>query len=321
MAKYAIITSFLGELRDRFCLYNTPRSIAEKLETAAGIPGITGVEMIYPYDFQDFDPVASALRRLNLGVAAVNINVKGEREFIAGSLTSSDPDIRAKAVRFLHEGMDAAAALGCDKVTVCPLSDGYDYAFQADYAGDWRRLRDAFGEAAARRPEIMLCLEYKPNETRVRSTLSDAHATILLIRELGSPNLGITVDLGHALYAGETPARTLSMLTHYGIRPYIHLNDNYRNWDWDLMPGSVNIWDTLEFLWTANAIGYDDWFTFDVFPSRMDPAACFAVSAKMLTALQGIAHTLDPAELNEYRSRGDTPGLIGYVWRRAGLLS
>lgn len=323
MAKISVITSFLGELRDRFCLYNQQRSIVEKLEAAAAIKGMDGVEVVYPYDFQDAGLVAETLRRLGLGVAAVNVNIKGEREFAAGSLTAQDPGVRRRAVDIIKGGLDAAARLGCGRISVCPLSDGHEYAFQHDYQDSWRRMRDCLGEAAAHRPEITLSMEYKPSETRVFSTLAGVSNAVLMIKEIGLPNLGVTVDVGHSLYGGESPAQSLALLYHHGVKPYIHVNDNYRNWDWDLMAGTVNFWDLLEFIWTAVANGYEDWWTFDVFPARMDPEACFTSSVRMLKAMFAMAGRIDPQELQHLRQADPReramPRIMEYIWQAAGI--
>ena len=323
MAKFSVITGFLGELRDRFCLYNKPRSIVEKLEAAAAIKGIDGLELVYPYDLQDADLVAATLRRLGLGVAAVNVNVKGEPEFASGSLTAPESEIRRKAGEIIKGGMDAAARLGCNRITVCPLSDGHEYPFHHDYQEEWRLMKECLAEAAAHRHEVTVSLEYKPSETRVFSTLAGAPGAILMVKEIGLPNLGVTVDVGHSLYAGESPAQSLALLYHHGIKPYIHVNDNYRNWDWDLIAGAVNLWDLVEFIWTAQHYGYDDWWTFDVFPARMDPDVCFAVSARMLQAMFAMADRIDPQELQRLRQaeprERSVPRILEYVWRAAGI--
>ncbi len=51
----------------------------------------------------------------------------------------------------------------------------------------------------------------------------------------------------------------------------VHINDNYRNWDWDLMPGTVNFWDWLEIMLVLDEVGYDGWLVSDVYPARTDP--------------------------------------------------
>ena len=46
--KHALIVAFFGSFRDRFCEYQRPLSIREKLERAARVTGVEGVEIIYP---------------------------------------------------------------------------------------------------------------------------------------------------------------------------------------------------------------------------------------------------------------------------------
>jgi xylose isomerase len=62
----------------------------------------------------------------------------------------------------------------------------------------------------------------------------------------------------------------------------VHINDNYRNWDWDLMPGTVNYWDWLETLLVLEEVGYDGWLVSDVFPSRTDPVETFSASYRTI---------------------------------------
>lgn len=130
--KQAIITAFMGQLRDRFCEYNVARTPEEKIAAVASVEGAHGVEIIFPYECEDFEGVKATLKKHNLGVAAVNVNIKAEPEFAAGSSSANEKALRDKAIQFIRDGMDAAAELGADKVTCCPLSDGYDYLFQAN---------------------------------------------------------------------------------------------------------------------------------------------------------------------------------------------
>ena len=88
-----------------------------------------------------------------MNIAAINVNVKAEPEFRNGGLTSHNKEIRDKAVRFIKEAKDFAAAVGADKVTCCPLGDGYEFAFQYDYAQAWKYLVETFGEAGRYKPK------------------------------------------------------------------------------------------------------------------------------------------------------------------------
>ncbi|MCG8478208.1 MAG: sugar phosphate isomerase/epimerase, partial [Spirochaetales bacterium] len=166
MFKYAIITGFLGETKDRFHIYNAPLSLEEKFRQVASIPHYSAVEVVYPYEVGPAKEVLATAEAAGVSFAAVNVNIKGEPEFVSGSVTSPDPEIRAKAVRFIREAKDYAHEVGAPRVTCCPLGDGFEFVFQEDYRSAWTRLVDCFGEAAEYRPEIPLVIEYKPKETR-----------------------------------------------------------------------------------------------------------------------------------------------------------
>jgi len=132
MLKLAVITSFLSRTKDRFHEYNQPIGLEEKFELITRIEGTTGVEIVYPYEVADPAATRAMAAKHRIGFAAINVNVKAEPEFRQGGLTSPDPAVRAKAVRFIKESKDFAEQVGADKVTCCPLGDGYEFSFQSD---------------------------------------------------------------------------------------------------------------------------------------------------------------------------------------------
>lgn len=294
--KHAIITSFLGKLKDRFCEYQEPRTLEQKFEIMARIPGATGSEVVHPYEVPSPEELLSQLARFRFSVSAVNVNIKLDPIFQAGALTNPDPAVRKRAVQMIHAAKDYAAAIGADKVTCCPLSDGYDYSFQADYGKAWDRLVGAVRDAAAHRPEVPLFLEYKPSETRVHCTLDSAAKTLLLIGAAKAENLGVTLDIGHSIYGGETPAEAIALCAGSGVRYYVHINDNNGKWDWDLMAGTCNLWSYVEVLYYLKRYGYDGWITSDTSPVRIDPIECFAYNIRVT---QRIWDWLDEIDLNE----------------------
>ena len=226
------------------------------------------------------DEVRETLTRLGLSVSAVNVNVKSDPEFIKGSITSPDSGIRAKAVEYLKSAKDAAAALDAERITCCPLSDGYDYPFQVHYASAWERMIQVVGEVASYRPEITFHLEYKPFETRVHNLLSSAARTILLCQAAGGKNLGVTIDIGHSTFGGEPPADSLMQVAAAGLPFYVHTNDNNGKLDWDLISGSCNVWEFAEFLFYLKELDYDGWITADVAPFRQDASEIFALNVR-----------------------------------------
>ncbi len=89
MVKMGIITGFLGQTKDRFHVYNEPKNVEEKFALMAKIKGYDGVEIVYPYEVNDAALTRDLLKKYRLKVAAVNVNVKAEPEFLNGGLTSN----------------------------------------------------------------------------------------------------------------------------------------------------------------------------------------------------------------------------------------
>ncbi len=291
--KQAIISAFLGRLRDRFCEYQQPLTIAQKLEAMARIPGVAGAEVVYPYEVDPPEQMRVNLERCGLEVSAVNVNIKADPAFVSGSLSSPDPAVRAKAVELMKGAKDYAHALGVSQVTCCPLSDGYDYSFHTHYTRAWERMVDCVREAAAHRPEITLLMEYKPSETRVHCLLDSAAKGLLLCQAAGEANVGVTIDVGHSIYGGETPAEAVAHVAMSGRPYYVHINDNNGKWDWDLMAGSCNLWAYVEILFYLKEFSYDGWITSDTSPVRQDPVETFAFNVRFTERIWKWLDTID----------------------------
>jgi xylose isomerase len=180
------------------------------------------------------------------------------------------------------------------------LSDGHDYAFHIHFGSAWERMVEVVKAAAGYRPEIALHLEYKPWETRSQNLLNSAAKTVLLCEAAGRDGLGVTVDIGHSTFGGETPAQSLMLVAACGYPYYVHTNDNNGRADWDLVAGSCNLWEYAEFLFYLKELGYEGWITSDVAPVRQDPAEIFALNARVT---QRIWEWLDEVDREEIRQR------------------
>lgn len=305
MLKLAVITSFLGRTRDRFHEYNEPKTIEEKFEMVTRIEGANGVEVVYPYEVGDPATTKALAEKHRIGFAAVNVNVKAEPEFRNGGLTSPDGAVRAKAVRFIKEAKDFAERIGADKVTCCPLGDGYEFSFQSDYRRDWKYLAETFGEAAAYKRAIPLFIEYKPAETRGACFLSNASRTLLLIRDIGVRELGVTLDFGHTVWAGVNAAEELVILAESGQPYYIHINDNDGKWDWDYFCGTKHLLEYAEFLWYLRRYGYQDFLTSDTSPTRWDIRGTFEANNRITLKLWDRLGELEAKGLSKLVGSGD----------------
>jgi xylose isomerase len=305
MLKMAIITGFLSQTKDRFHEYNTPLSLDEKFKLMSQMAGYSGVEIVFPYEANDVETTRAALARHNLGVAAVNVNVKAEPEFRNGGLTSTDSAIRAKAVDFIKQAKNFAKDIGADKVTCCPLGDGYEFAFQYDYALAWKHLVETFGEAAAHEPSIPLFVEYKPSETRGHCFVDTAAKALCLLNDIKVPNMGVTLDFGHSMYGNENPAEAVTLLANSPYKTYVHVNDNDGKWDWDYFCGTKHFLEYVEFLYYLKKYKYSDYFTSDTSPTRWEIKGTFEANSRLTGKLWNLLETIDTGKLEGLMARGD----------------
>ena len=293
--KQSIITAFLGQTRDRFSEYHQPTELKERLDIVKQIPGVDGVEVVFPYETGGAAARCKELvEAAGLNFAAINANIKKEAHFVPGALSRPDADIRRKAVDIIKRAKDFAIEVGAPLVSCCPLSDGWDNLFQVDYPRAWRAMADALAEAGDyRADEMPLFVEYKINETRVNCQLDTCAKTILMLKDAGVAQSGVTIDFGHSLLAKENPAQVLALCEQAGVDYYLHTNDNDHYFDWDLTAGSRNFLHTVEFLFWAREFGYDRYFTADASPRIFDMVGFFTEHAAMKTAIWDLVGRLD----------------------------
>jgi xylose isomerase len=245
------------------------------------------------------------LKKYRLKVAAVNVNVKAEPEFLNGGLTSTKKTVRDKAVRFIKESKDFAAAIGADKVTCCPLGDGFEFSFQCDYRKMWMYLVDAFGECGSYREEIPLFIEYKPSETRGKCFIDSAAKTLCLLHEIGLSTMGVTIDFGHSVYGGEQPAEAVALIAGSPYKLYIHITDNDGKWDWDYFCGTKHFLEYAEFLYYLKKFGYNDYLTSDTSPTRWDIRGTFEANSRITNRIWAMLDKIDDRAFSRLMAGAD----------------
>ena len=306
--KYAVITGFYGRQGNRFMEYQPQRSIAEKLQMAARTTGCEGVELCYPDDFADPAALRSMIKDLDLGVSALNFRSRRPGQWMRGAWASESAADRQAVIDDCRRLMDIASEMGVDRVTNCPLNDGADMVFEMDYQRAYDHAAAAFEAVARHQKNVRLCIEYKPNEPRARSLFDTAGGTLAFVQMVGSANLGVTLDIGHALAAGERPAQSAALLARAGKLFYVQLNDNDGAFDWDLPPGVLRFWETIEFLHVLPRLGYvNDWCSFDIVPKEFDPVMVYSNSFTGTRKLESIASRIDDVRMAELvRARNPT---------------
>ncbi len=308
---YSVFLGNVGSCSDRYCAaYGKPYSIEELFQRAATVPHLRGVDLVLTPELLDgFDTVKTMLKSTGLAAVSLAVDHFTQAKWQQGSFSSPDPAIRRDAVVDTKRAMDLAAELGCDLVTIWPGQDGYDYPFQADYEQERTHFADGVREACRYNPAIRIALEYKAKEPRARCYLNNTAAALLTIRETGEANCGAALDFGHVLLGYESPAEAVAMLHKYGNKLFhIHINDNYRLWDDDMIVGSVHTLEYLEFFHWLRRVGYEGYLTIDQFPYREDGRDAVAESAEWLNALESAAERCDPAETTAILRKKDAIG-------------
>ncbi len=267
-----------GSAADRYVLQGYGRggsTMEEMLSMAKKVQGLDGLELVGNWHINDKNiaAVQKLFRDNGLAVAMVVPDLWTQAKWGRGSLAAADASVRKEAVAEVKRCMDWAAEAGCAYVDVWPGQDGYDYPFEADFTDAWKWMKDGVAECAAHSKKVKVLVEYKLREPRNRCFISTAAKVILLLQ--GIPNTGCLLDVGHSLAAGENMAEATALLAEYGILDYIHLNDNYRTWDDDMIASSIHVPEALELFYWLRRVKYQGWLTLDIFPYREEkiPAA------------------------------------------------
>jgi xylose isomerase len=267
------------------------------LDRAATVPGLGVVDLNYPDHVAGVGVAAlrTRLDALGLGLNGLAMRFYGDPAYKRGAFTSPDPAVRRQAIDLTKAGLDALGALGGGVMTLWLGQDGFDYAFQADYAQLWRWELEGIAEVARHAPEIAVSLEYKPDEPRAFALLPDVATTLLAIDEVGAENLGVTLDFAHVLYAGESPALAAAHVFRRSRLHGLHLNDAYGKRDDGLMVGAVHTLQTLELLRETRRHSWDGTIYFDTFPdvSGLDPVAECAQNIRTTRAMLRAVERLD----------------------------
>lgn len=306
-----------GQFVDRYAGdgYGPPRSTEEMLDSAERVPGLTYLDINVPFATDELTPadVKAMLDDRGLKCRATTPHIY-MREYARGAFTNPDSGLRRKTQERVEEAVQAAAILGAGYVKFWPGQDGYDYPGQVNYEQIWKYTIDGIREICQSHPSVQFAIEYKPKEPRIRMTLANAPKTLLAIQETGVDNLGIVMDFGHSLMAGESPTESLLMIHRYGKLVSAELNDNWRDWDDDLPVASVHLFETMEYLLALRSINWSDPLLLDQFPFREDPVAAVARSIETIELLDEACSRVDLAELADAQSHQDALAVQRIYW-------
>ena len=309
MFKYAAALIPWSGPGDRFVRdgYREALPPLERLGRAAALGVLDGVELMYPAEVneENVQELFQILSDAGLALSIVGIPISGERRFAKGTLTSRDPAVRRTAIKRVKAGMDVCAMLGGDQIMFFLGQDGCDYSLEVDYEEAWGWMAESIAEMAAHRRDVKICLEYKPFEPRRHIFLNDVGTALHLVAAIDADNVGVVLDTGHALMAGEVLGESIWLLHHARRLYHFHFNDNYRGWDDDMIVGSIHFMPFLEAIYWLKRIGYRGWISLDLFPYREDPDLAVTESIAFLKRLDEIVDEIGMKTIAELLHQND----------------
>ncbi len=280
-------------------------TVAELIARAGTVQGLHELELNFPDHLEGSRPeeVADLVQTHGLQINGLAMRYYKDPAYKLGAFTHPDATVRRRAVDLTRQAVDALRAMGGKLLTIWLGQDGWDCPFQADYSTLWQWEVEAIREVADHAaPDVMVSIEYKPNEPRAYSVLGSVGTTLLALRDVDRLNTGVTFDFAHALYGGEHPAFVAALIQRDSRLLGLHLNDGYARRDDGLMVGSVHLNQTLEVLWSLQRSGYRGVIYFDTFPDLMsqDPVReCENNIAITRALLKRAARLATRAELEE----------------------
>ena len=274
--------------------YHDPLSFDRQLQIMSRIPGLDGMGVLYPPAPFPADPVklVEKLAAHNLKLGDITVENYVSRSWKHGAFCTNEPEVRAENIRLCKEAVDFAAAIPGTTLTLWPAHDGFDYPFQADYHDGWRAMTTALQEICAHNPRVKIAIEYKQKDPRQRQYVSNVGKTMMLINDIGAPNVGAALDTGHALMSQENLAESAVILSTHQKLGTIHLNDNYRDADPDMIFGAVAFWDNLELYYYLKKLGYAGWQEIDITSPRDDRVKSATLVVKMTRLYERLAEKL-----------------------------
>ena len=304
---------------DRFLRtgYREGLPVQQRIESAAALGILDGVEMVYPFEVNEetWRDVRQWLEANGLALAGLGTTVSSQRPFGKGAFTSRDASTRRAAIDQVKAGLDLCHELGGERIYFFLGQDGCDYPLEVDYADAWGWLVEGLTEVAHYRSDVEICLEYKPFEPRRHIFLNDVGTALHLVNQVGADHMGILLDTGHALMAGENLGESIWLLHQANRLRHVHFNDNYRTFDDDMIVGSVHFLPFVEAVYWLKRVGYAGWISLDLFPYRESPDRAVVESIQFIQRIDALVDRMGLDVLTTLIHQNDGSASVSAIYR------
>lgn len=286
----------LGSYPERYVPggYFNDMSLEKKLEIFKETKGLSGIVVFVPSDPLPSQPdkLVNLLKKYDLKVSSIEPEIWSDRKWKNGAFSTNDEKIRKEAIKRMKEGIDLCKEVDADSVLLWPAHDGLDYPFQSNYKDGWKYLVETVREIGEYDPEVKIAIEAKSKDPRQKQYISDTGKALAFISEVGLENVGCALDVGHAIMANENLAESVALIDRWNKLFQIHINENYKDSDPDMVFGTINFWELLEFFYYLNQTNYDSWCTIDIISSRDDREKTFKLAVENTWKIKELADIL-----------------------------
>jgi L-rhamnose isomerase/sugar isomerase len=296
-----------------------PRNVFEKLEDCGVIHKLTGatptVSLHIPWDrTDDFTALREHAAGLGLGFDAMNSNTFQDQvgqplSYKFGSLTHTDPAVRAQAVQHNLDCIHFGKTLGSRALTVW-IGDGANFPGQSHLGRAFERYLESMASIYQALPnDWRMFIEHKMYEPAFYATVIQDWGSSLMAAQALGPKAFCLVDLGH-----HAPNVNIEMivarLVHAQRLGGFHFNDS-KYGDDDLDAGSIApfrlflVFNELVEAELARAPNFNPAHMLDQSHNVTDPIESLMTSAIELQRAYAQALIVERARLHEYRMGND----------------
>lgn len=274
--------------------YFEPLELDQKLDIMSKVEGLDGIGIEYPQQGLTDDPekLKEKFGSFGLKVADVSVEDYSDRKWRHGALATNEEKVWKENIALCKQAMDFTKHIPDAKTMIWPAHDGFDYPFQVNYEQGWNNMVAAYKEICAHDLEVEIGVEYKSKDPRQRQYISNMGKMMMLFSDVGAENITGCVDTGHALMAQESLAESVALLNARGKLGIIHLNDNYRDADPDLIFGTLAFWDNLEMYYYLKKVNFPGWHEIDLTSPRDDRIKSLNLAVKLVRKYEQMAEKL-----------------------------
>ena len=296
-----------------------PRNVFEKLQDCAVVHALTAatptVSLHLPWDrAADYGELREQAQALGLGFDAVNSNTFQDQphqplSYKFGSLTHTDPAVRAQAIEHNLEVIRIGRELGSRALTLW-IADGANFPGQQHLARAFERYLDSAAAIYAALPaDWRLLIEHKMYEPALYATVIQDWGSSLMAAQALGPKACCLVDLGHHA-PNVNIEQIVTRLIHAGRLGGFHFNDS-KYGDDDLDAGSINPYrlflifnELVDAQWRA-VPHFHPAHMLDQSHNLTDPIESLIASALALTRTYAQALLVDREQLDELQRAND----------------